>query len=98
MLKVESLSVALQSVQVLRGVSLSLAPGSMTGLIGRNGAGKTTLMKSIMGLLKPSGGALSFEGRDLAALPTHGRARLGAAPVKGQRSGKQRSQHRCGLS
>jgi len=77
MLKVESLSVALQSVQVLRGVSLSLAPGSMTGLIGRNGAGKTTLMKSIMGLLKPSGGALSFEGRDLAALPTHGRARLG---------------------
>jgi len=77
MLKVESLSVAIQSVQILRGVSLALAPGSMTGLIGRNGAGKTTLMKSIMGLLKPSAGSLSFEGRDLAALPTHGRAALG---------------------
>jgi len=77
MLKVESLSVSIQSVQILRGVSLALAPGSMTGLIGRNGAGKTTLMKSVMGLLRPSSGTLGFEGRDLGALPTHGRAALG---------------------
>ena len=64
-------------MQILREVSLEVAPGSMTGLIGRNGAGKTTLMKTIMGLLKPLGGAVSFERRDLAPVPTHGRARLG---------------------
>ena len=41
-------------MQILRGVSLEVPAGSMTGLIGRNGAGKTTLMKSVMGLLKAS--------------------------------------------
>ena len=51
--------------------------GSMTGLIGRNGAGKTTLMKTVMGLLKPGAGAVRFDGRDLAAVPTYARARLG---------------------
>ncbi|HET7198088.1 MAG TPA: ATP-binding cassette domain-containing protein [Burkholderiales bacterium] len=77
MLKVESLNVAISSVRILRDVSLELAPGSMTGLIGRNGAGKTTLMKTVMGLLKPSAGAVRFEARDLLPLHTHARARLG---------------------
>src|ERR687898_1166184 len=49
----------------------------MTGLIGRNGAGKTTLMKTVMGLLKPGAGAVRFDGRDLAAVPTFARARQG---------------------
>src|SRR5688572_20327042 len=49
----------------------------MTGLIGRNGAGKTTLMKTIMGLLKAGKGSVSFENRNLLAIPTHERARLG---------------------
>lgn len=77
MLKVENLSVSISSVRILRDVSLDLPPGSMTGLIGRNGAGKTTLMKTIMGLLKPAAGAMRLENRDLLALHTHGRARLG---------------------
>jgi branched-chain amino acid transport system ATP-binding protein len=77
MLKVESLDVAIHSVQILRGVSLALPPATMTGLIGRNGAGKTTLMKSVMGLLKASAGAIRFEERDLRALHTHERARMG---------------------
>ena len=77
MLKVERLNVAIASVRILREVSLELAPGSMTGLIGRNGAGKTTLMKTLMGLLKPSGGSMRFENADLAGLHTHARARLG---------------------
>jgi branched-chain amino acid transport system ATP-binding protein len=76
-LRVENLSVAIANVQILRGVSLDVPPGSMTGLIGRNGAGKTTLMKTIMGLLKPNNGALRLEDRDLVPVPTHGRARLG---------------------
>jgi len=76
-LDVRDLNVAIASVRILRDVSLQLAPGSMTGLIGRNGAGKTTLMKTLMGLLKPAGGAVRFEGKDLLPLHTHARARLG---------------------
>ena len=77
MLSVKNLDVSIQSVRVLRGVSFALEPGSMTGLIGRNGAGKTTLMKSVMGLLKASGGSIRFEEHDLRAAPTHQRTRLG---------------------
>ena len=77
MLSIRDLSVSLASAQVLRGVSLEVPTGAMIGLIGRNGAGKTTLMKTVMGLLKPAAGAIRLEERDLLALPTHGRSRLG---------------------
>jgi branched-chain amino acid transport system ATP-binding protein len=76
-LRIEGLNVAIASVRILRDVSLELAPGSMTGLIGRNGAGKTTLMKTVMGLLKPAAGTVRFESRELLPLHTHARARLG---------------------
>jgi branched-chain amino acid transport system ATP-binding protein len=77
MLSVANLNVAIQSVQILREVSLRLPTGTMAGLIGRNGAGKTTLMKSIMGLLKAGSGAITFDGTDLVAAKTHARTRLG---------------------
>lgn len=77
MLKVENVDVSIQAVQILRSVSLELPTGSMAGLIGRNGAGKTTLMKSIMGLLNVSSGAINFDGTDLLATPIHMRARMG---------------------
>ena len=77
MLKVENLSVSIAAMQILRGVSLQVPSGAMIGLIGRNGAGKTTVMKSVMGLLKASGGRAEFEGVDLLKVPTHQRARLG---------------------
>jgi branched-chain amino acid transport system ATP-binding protein len=77
MLSIRGLNVSIHNVQILRDVSLELPPGSMAGLIGRNGAGKTTLMKSLMGLLKVGGGAVRFADRDLLALATHERARLG---------------------
>jgi branched-chain amino acid transport system ATP-binding protein len=76
-LEVARLNVSIESVQILRDVSLSLPTGTMAGLIGRNGAGKTTLMKSIMGLLKTRSGAVRFEDQDLLAIPTHARTRLG---------------------
>ena len=77
MLELTNLSVAIRAVQILRDVSLSVPDGAMIGLIGRNGAGKTTLMKTLMGLLKPTRGAVQFDGRDLLAAPTHARVRLG---------------------
>ena len=77
MLRIESIHVAIQSVQVLRGLSLEVNGGTMVGLVGRNGAGKTTLMRSVMGHLAPSQGRILFEGQDLAAVPKHARATLG---------------------
>ena len=77
MLSVANLNVAIQSVQILRNVSLQLPSGTMAGLIGRNGAGKTTLMKSIMGLLKATNGSIRFDGNDLIAAKTHARSRIG---------------------
>src|ERR687888_631059 len=69
MLDLRNLSVAINAVQILRGVTLSVPDRAMVGLVGRNGAGKTTLMKTLMGLLKPAEGAVQFDGRDLRAAP-----------------------------
>ena len=77
MLRIENLNVSIQSVQILRDISLELPDGSMTGLIGRNGAGKTTLMKSIMGILKVSSGSIRFNDADLLATPTWRLTRMG---------------------
>lgn len=77
MLVIQSIHVAIGSVQVLRGLSLTVAPSSMTGLIGRNGAGKTTLLRSVMGHLVPSQGTIFFDGKDLTRVPKHERAALG---------------------
>ena len=77
MLKVEGIHVSIQSVVALRGLSLTVADGTMVGLVGRNGAGKTTLMRSVMGHLTPSQGSISFDGRDLAGVQRHERAVMG---------------------
>jgi branched-chain amino acid transport system ATP-binding protein len=77
MLQIENIHVSIQSVVALRGLSLTVADGTMVGLVGRNGAGKTTLMRTVMGHLTPSQGRIGFDGKDLAALPRHARAALG---------------------
>ena len=77
MLQIESLHVSIQSVEALRGLSLTVPDGAMVGLVGRNGAGKTTLMRSVMGHLAPTSGRITFDGNNLAARPRHARAALG---------------------
>jgi len=77
MLRVANLDIGIGAVQILRDVSFELPTGSMTGLIGRNGAGKTTLMKSVMGILKPSRGAISLDDTDLLGVRTYQRNALG---------------------
>jgi branched-chain amino acid transport system ATP-binding protein len=77
MLKIDSLHVSIQSVQALRGFSLSVSKGQMVGLVGRNGAGKTTLLRTIMGHLAPTQGSLSWNGADLTGMKRHERAALG---------------------
>jgi branched-chain amino acid transport system ATP-binding protein len=77
MLEVKDLHVSIESVQVLRGLSLTLGTGAMSGLVGRNGAGKTSFMRSVMGHLQPTSGTIVFNGEDLTKLPPEARATLG---------------------
>ncbi|HWQ38109.1 MAG TPA: ATP-binding cassette domain-containing protein [Burkholderiales bacterium] len=77
MLRISHLDVAIESVGVLRDVSLEVPTGRFVGLIGRNGAGKTTLIRSVMGLLAPRSGSIEYDGRPLERIPTHIRARSG---------------------
>ncbi|MEJ8835122.1 ABC transporter ATP-binding protein [Ramlibacter sp. AN1133] len=77
MIRIADARVAIQNVEVLRGFSLHVAPGTMVGLIGRNGAGKTTVMRTIMGHLPLLAGSLAMDGADLAAQAPHRRAALG---------------------
>jgi branched-chain amino acid transport system ATP-binding protein len=77
MIELTGARVAIQHVEVLRNFSIRIETGALVGLIGRNGAGKTTVMRTIMGHLPLLAGQLSFEGRDLSALPAHARAGMG---------------------
>ncbi len=77
MLTVESLDVSIKSVRILRGVGMRVERGQLAGLIGRNGAGKTTLMRTLIGVLAPSGGSIAFDGKPLLGVPAHARARMG---------------------
>jgi branched-chain amino acid transport system ATP-binding protein len=66
---------------ILHGVSIGVGPGEVVGLLGRNGVGKSTTLKTIMGLVAPSGGRITFEGRDVTGLAPHRVARLGIGYV-----------------
>ena len=66
---------------VLHGVSFSLQPGRLLGLLGRNGAGKTTCMSTIMGFLKPRAGSISLYGEPVAGLAPDVIARKGICLV-----------------
>jgi branched-chain amino acid transport system ATP-binding protein len=61
----------LGDIDVLRNVSLNVAQGSITGLIGLNGAGKSTLMKTICGFLKPKSGHVLYDGQDISGIAPH---------------------------
>ena len=66
---------------ILHGISLEVQPGEVIGLLGRNGVGKSTTLKSIMGLVRPSQGRITFEGRDITGMASHKVAHLGIAYV-----------------
>lgn len=65
--------------EVLRGVSLGVERGQITGLIGANGAGKTTLFNCICGTIRPDGGEICYMGRRIDSLPPHSVCCLGIA-------------------
>ncbi|NEP37324.1 ATP-binding cassette domain-containing protein, partial [Moorena sp. SIO3B2] len=81
MLQISNLNVYYGESHILRNVDLNVPAGQMVCLIGRNGVGKTTLLKTIMGLLKPRTGTITFAGQPLTKLSTDRRARLGIGYV-----------------
>jgi branched-chain amino acid transport system ATP-binding protein len=64
------------NILALRGVDIDVADGEIVTLIGANGAGKSTLMMTIFGNPRAREGSITFEGRNIANLPTHEIARL----------------------
>jgi branched-chain amino acid transport system ATP-binding protein len=82
MLRLENVTVAYGKHEALHGVSLDVAAGATTVILGANGAGKTTLLKTIAGLTRPQpGGRILFEGRPIEAEPTHRMVGSGIALV-----------------
>jgi branched-chain amino acid transport system ATP-binding protein len=76
-LEVRDLRVSYGAIEALKGVSLTLDQGEIVTLIGANGAGKSTTLRSIMGLVPPSGGEILFHGQSTAQTPTHSLVRDG---------------------
>ena len=85
LLSVERLYAGYGLTAVLRDISLDARAGEAVAVIGPNGAGKTTLLKSIVGMLRPTRGRVSFENRPLGGLPAFEVARLGLAYVPAER-------------
>lgn len=81
MLEIDSVVVRYGGLTALKGVSLTVATGSFTALIGANGAGKSSLFKAILGTVPLASGAISLDRADLASLPPHERALRGIAHV-----------------
>lgn len=81
LLKVSGLRAGYGKVPVLHGVDLHVDEGEILGVLGHNGMGKSTLLKTLMGIVPATGGTMSYDGRDLTAARSSGRAKLGIGYV-----------------
>jgi branched-chain amino acid transport system ATP-binding protein len=81
MLEVDGLATAYGQSQVLFGVSFGVREGEVATLLGRNGMGKTTTVRSVMGMVRPRGGTIMFEGKPLRGLPSYRVAQAGVGLV-----------------
>ena len=81
LLEVADVVTAYGKIEALKGVTLAVAPGSITCLLGPNGAGKTTLMMTTSGILKPRRGSIRFAGEEIAGRSPHDIVARGVALV-----------------
>jgi branched-chain amino acid transport system ATP-binding protein len=85
MLALDNVNAYYDDSHILHGVSLSVREGEVVCLLGRNGAGKTTTIMTVMGYLHPRAGSISYNERDIGALPPYAVARLGFGLVPQER-------------
>jgi branched-chain amino acid transport system ATP-binding protein len=81
MLEVKDLRAGYGRIPILNGVGFRVDTGEAVGVLGHNGMGKTTLLKTLIGLIPATGGAIVFDGADITREPTHLRARRGLGYV-----------------
>jgi urea transport system ATP-binding protein len=81
MLTVEGLQAAYGRARVLFGIDMDVEAGRLMCVMGRNGVGKTTLLNSVMGVLPPTAGRVTFDGHDVTRMKTHERVRMGMGYV-----------------
>jgi ABC-type branched-subunit amino acid transport system ATPase component len=74
-LDLQAVASGYDEAMVLRGVSLAIAPGTITALLGKNGMGKSTLLKSVIGYLPKRAGSVRLFGQDVTTWPAHKVAR-----------------------
>ncbi|GJF28790.1 ABC transporter ATP-binding protein [Kitasatospora sp. NE20-6] len=79
LLEVQDLRVAYGKIEAVKGISFTVEQGEVTTLIGTNGAGKTTTLRTLSGLLRPTGGTITFDGAPLTSVPAHKIVSLGLA-------------------
>ena len=79
MLEVKDLKVSYGKILAVKKISFSVEEGQVVTLIGTNGAGKTTTLRTISGLIRPSGGEILFQGKRIDAVPAHEIVSLGVA-------------------
>ncbi len=79
MLNIENLQAGYGKVLVLQGISINVPKGKVVTLIGSNGAGKTTTMRAISGMIKPSAGTITLNGKSIAGMESNQIAKLGLA-------------------
>ena len=76
-LELDGVTAAYDSTPILREVDLSVGSGEIVGVMGKNGVGKTTLMKTVIGLLEPVYGTVTYDGTDVTEADADERARAG---------------------
>lgn len=79
LLEVKDLEVSYGKIKAVKGISFTVDEGEVVSLIGTNGAGKTTTLRTISGLLRPSAGSISFQGKRIDNVPAHEIVTLGIA-------------------
>ncbi|MBD1546752.1 ABC transporter ATP-binding protein [Roseibium aggregatum] len=85
MLEISGLNSFYGKAHILNDLGFTVSRGEVVALLGRNGAGKTTTMKSIMQLVRPKSGKVTFDGKDITAMPSHKVARFGLGYVPEER-------------
>jgi len=81
LLQLEDVHVHYGSIHAVKGITLSVDAGQIVTLVGANGAGKSTTLRAVSALLKPTRGAIRFQGEEIAGRPPHSVVKLGISHV-----------------